>query len=90
MNSRLLSRFCASEEVQVYSLDAHQPLLSLYGFLDSRACIIVEEFSVVPQHGRVIQPLGYDDWLCRLQGHRSGQSDISHDCLYDKEITEPF
>ena len=90
MKSKLLSHFCASKEVQVYSLDAHQPLLSLYGFLDSRACIIVEEFSVVPQHGRVIQPLGYDDWLCRLRGHRSGQSDVGHDPLYDEEIMGPF
>ena len=93
MHSKLLLRFRprhASDEVQGHSLDAHQPLLSLYGFLDSCACIFVEESSVIPQHGRVIQPLGYDDWLRRLREHRSGQSDIGNDSRYDEEITESF
>ena len=93
INSKLLSRFClphASKEVQMYSLNAHQPLLPLYGFLYSSACIIVEKLSVIPQHGRIIQPLGYNDWLCWLRGHRSGQSDVRHDSLYDEQVTEPF
>ena len=76
MYGKLMLRFCplhASEEVQVYSLDAHQPLLSLYGFLDSRTCIIVKKYPVVPQHGRIVQPLGYDDWVCWLRGYKSGE-----------------
>ena len=51
MHRKLLVRFRAlhaSEEVLINSLDAHQPLLSLYGFLNSCACIIVKELSVVP------------------------------------------